>query len=384
MSTATLERRSTQTDSVTPQLHWRTHSSASVDQAMSDWTSIAGRLNNRSITADPGWIHCWLKHYGDLVPHRFVTAHANGLVRGIALLTQGVDKKDGPFPVRTIHLGTAGEPQQGSVCVEYNRLLVDQEFTTPFLAGLFETVFHDTSWEQCCLDGFSETDLLELQSYLPEASIHSRDSKYFNLHAAREQQVEILSLLGKSTRSNIRRRLKKYGTLEVEWADSSAQAEEIQHELIQLHQARWNAVGLPGAFANDRFLNFQRSLISKLFREGKVVLFRVRHEGETVGCLQLLVDENRLLDYLSGFASFESKPSIGLITHYLCMTEALKRGYAAYDFLVGDKQHKDNLSTDVNQLCWLTYRRPSLKTRSLQILRNVKQLMRATQLKQLE
>ncbi len=33
-----------------------------------------------------------------------------------------------------------------------------------------------------------------------------------------------------------------------------------------------------------------------------------------------------------------------MVTHALCMQEALERGFDDYDFLVGDKQHKDNLS----------------------------------------
>ena len=105
-----------------------------------------------------------------------------------------------------------------------------------------------------------------------------------------------------------------------------------------------------------------------------MVLFRARHEGETVGCLLLLVDRGRMLDYLSGFASFEQKPSPGLVTHYLCLSEAARRGYRAYDFLVGDKRHKDNLSTDVQQLSWATWRRPTLRNKAIDLLKAVKKL----------
>ena len=43
----------------------------------------------------------------------------------------------------------------------------------------------------------------------------------------REIGGDLISHLGKSTRSNIRRRLKKYGTLETEWATNLTQADEI-------------------------------------------------------------------------------------------------------------------------------------------------------------
>ena len=85
--------------------------------------------------------------------------------------------------------------------------------------------------------------------------------------------------------------------------------------------------------------------------------------------------------YLSGLADFEQKPSPGLVSHYLCQCEALKRGYAAYDFLVGDKRHKDNLSTHSQILTWTRWSRPTLKMRCVQALTQVKKLLTQARLK---
>lgn len=361
-------------------LNWRTCSSSSVDEGLHLWRQLHTRIENQAITTHPSWIKSWINHYGDLVPHRFLIAESDGIVRGIALMTDGVGKKNGPFPVRSLHLGTAGEPQVGSVCVEYNRLLVEPEHEAEFVNGLAHTISNNPTWEEFCLDGVAESELTLWMKQFPNASVRSRDSKYFDFNEARDGQGEILALLGKSTRSNIRRRLKKYGELKTTWATKISEYEEIFAELVELHQARWNAVGEAGAFANSRFLNFQTQLLKRLVQEEKVVLFRVQHEEETVGALMLLVDQNRMLDYLSGFADFKEKPSIGLITHYLCMEEGLKRGFDAYDFLVGEKQHKDNLSTHTNQLCWLSYSRPSMKNSTMKTLRKVKHFMGTTSL----
>lgn len=361
-------------------LNWRTYSSTAAADALVLWSQLAKRIQNASITTHPAWVKSWLDQYGDIIGHRFLIAESAGIVRGIALLTDGVGRKNGPFPVRSLHVGTAGEPQLGSVCVEYNRLLVEKDYETPFVQGLGHAILNNTSWEMFCLDGLSEVDLQVWLKLFPQASIRSRESLYFNFSATRAAGQDILSRLGSSTRSNIRRRLKKYGELETTWATTLSEAEQIFNELVTLHQARWNSVGHPGAFANRRFLAFQRQLLRQLVSTNRVVLFRVRHEGETVGSLMLLVDQDRMLDYLSGFADFEKKPSIGLITHYLCMEQGLAKGYAAYDFLVGDKQHKNNLSTDCNQLCWLTYDRPSLKSHTVKTLRKVKHFIGASSL----
>jgi CelD/BcsL family acetyltransferase involved in cellulose biosynthesis len=170
----------------------------------------------------------------------------------------------------------------------------------------------------------------------------------------------------------LRRALKKTGEIEVTQAASLDQADDILNELIELHQARWRAVSQPGAFASQRFTAFQRELVTRLLPEERVVLLRVRSQSLTIGCLMLLVDRGRLLDYLSGFAPFEATPSPGIISHYLAMEQALAQGYRAYDFLVGDKRHKANLATDSRNLIWATWRRPSWKNRAIAGLRSLK------------
>lgn len=358
-------------------LEWRTIPTAGVEEALALWRDVELRHGAGAVAASSTWVQTWLETYGDVVPVRFVTALRQGQPRGIALLVNSSHERVGPFRLRTCHIGTAGEPQPGGVCVEYNRLLAAPEDKSAFVAGLCRVVQQDRSWDQFRLDGFSESDLQPWLTDLPGAEVRSRDSKYFDLEGARAAGGDILARLGGNTRSNLRRRLKKYGELDVEWATSVDQAADILEELVLLHQQRWQAIGLPGAFASPRFLAFQRKLCVRLFVEQRVVLFRVRHQGETVGCLLLLVDQNRLLDYLSGLASFESKPSPGLVTHYLCMNAALERGFTAYDFLVGDKQHKDNLSDSVNQLHWLTWSRPRLKLKAIDLLRRLKRSAQA-------
>ena len=344
-----------------------------IAEALSIWRKLEFRLRNQSVTNSATWVENWLAVYGVLQQHQFLVAESRGVTRGICLIVRGVGQKVGPCPVRTIHLGTAGEAQPGSVCVEFNRILAENAVHEEFVARIVQHLQTLRGWDQIRLDGFSERDLSQWISYFPGAEIRSRESRYFDFVPVRQSGQKVIDALGKSTRANLRRRLRQYGVLDCEWANRLDQAEEIFSELIDLHQARWTAVGQPGAFASERFRRFQTRAVLKLYLEEKAVLFRVRHQGETVGCLLLLVDQNRLLDYLSGFADFNHKPSPGLVTHYLCMEEALRRNFAAYDFLVGEKRHKENLSNASGQLCWLTWSRPTMKMKVISAIRSLKQ-----------
>ncbi len=355
----------------------RLRPASSGDDTFAHWRILEARIRQVPLAVSADWTQTWVKHYGDLVPARVIAAEAGGIVRGMCLVTEGVGRRAGPVPLRTRHIGTAGEPLSESVCVEYNGLLVEPSYRNEFGRQLTALLHDEGGWDELCWDGFACDDLTHLPQQRADVRIDQHTTRYFDLNETRNAGRSVLDSLGRSTRSNIRRMLKKYDRLELEWAGSLDEADDIFVELIELHQARWQAEGETGAFASDRFRAFQHELMARLHPQGRVVLLRVRSAGETVGCLFLLVDGNRLLDYLSGFSAFDRFPGPGIITHYLAIDEALRRGFDAYDFLVGDKRHKKNLSTHSQSLAWAVLRRRNVRNMTIHGLRELKRFLRA-------
>ncbi len=360
-------------------LELRAWSGADLDAGLQEWRALEARLGDAPLMASHLWTATWLRVYRDLVPSTILTVAVQGQTVGAVLVTRGVAQKAGPVPLRTLHIGTAGEPLGQSVCVEYNALLVERAHRSALIAAVQSWIGARRGVDEVRLDGWSADAASDWNWPAAPHETRLRDCKYFDLTKVQAAQVEPVDLLGRSTRQNLRRLLRKYESLETTWAESLEEADDIFNELIQLHQARWTATGEAGAFASPRFESFQRQLMIQGFDDRRVVLFRARHQDRTVGCLMLLVDRGRLLDYLSGFAPFEEKPSPGLVTHYLCLSEAARRGFHAYDFLVGDKRHKDNLSTDVQQLAWATWRRPTVRNRAIDLLKAIRKWRSASQ-----
>jgi hypothetical protein len=321
------------------------------------WQETEARLGAAGLTCSWAWTETWLRHYGDLVPHRFVLGELDGPC-AIALLTAGVNKSRGPFPIRTLHLGTAGEPDAETVRVQYNRVLVNEANREPFLRGIVRLAPRlDLKWEEFHLDGFSEDEILPLLAREHSFEADPRVCYVADLSTIRAEGGTVLGSIRKEPAKKIRRSIRRieeaYGPIQLEWAADLDEARAIFAEMRDLHQQRWEAVGEPGKFGSPRFDGFHRELIERVFPTGNILLARVRAGDLTLGCDYSLIDGDRILGYQWGIAQLEDKRlSAGLVTAAVVMQEALERGYSAYDWLSGDVFYKKQLSTTEGELIW--------------------------------
>ena len=329
------------------------------------WKELQGRGLDDVLTCSWDWTETWLEHYGAVVPHRFAVGEVGASPCGIALVTNGVGRRRGPFRLRTVHLGTAGEAPEESVFVEYNRILVAPEHRREFADALIRELRADASWHELVLDGFTPEDAESLLAAEPELEARRVECPTMELGRATEADGKVLGVLRSATRRKVRRSLEALGELESEWAETPEQALDILVELEELHQRRWTQAGEPGAFSRPRFAAFHRELVPRLVERGAAILFRVRAAREgTVGCLYHFIDRRRVLFYQSGLASFsDSRISPGFVAFTLCMQECFERGLTEYDFLEGDARYKRDLSTTTRELVWAKARRPALRWR---------------------
>jgi hypothetical protein len=338
------------------------------------WQALERTLGHPGVACGWTWTRTWIEHFGDLVPHWFAVAEEDGMVRGLALVTQGVRQKVGPVPVKTVHLGTAGEPVENGICVEYNRLLVGQRHRADFARGIFAAVrTSGLKWEEFLLDGFVPDDAAPFLAEDDSFFVRREPCPTSDLAAIRASGGDVIASLGKSTRASVRRGIRGFGNVATEWCDTAERAAEILDELVDLHQRRWRGAGKPGAFAGERFRAFHRSLIPRLLAEKSAYLFRVTSDLGTVGCLYGFIENGRVLFYQSGFGQFaDNKLSPGLVSHALCMQACLDRGLQEYDFLMGDTRYKRELSNTERELIWAVASRPGLKGRLLTLARRRK------------
>ncbi len=316
------------------------------------WKSLEQRIGNGSLATSWVWTSTWLAAYGDAIDHWFVIAMTGGLPVGMALLTRGVNQRRGPLPVRSIHIGTAGESPGEGVWIEYNRLLVEPEHRAAFLDIL--TSAPGCRWgtaDVLQLDGFDPDELGEATRAI--ATIQERTCYI----AAIDPQTDPIDSFDRETRRKLRNTLRRFtaefGPVAVEWIDDPHRAEAVFAELIVLHQERWVTAGEPGAFASVRFRAFHDQLIRRLVSEQGVVLVRITAGTQLIGIFYGLVERDVIFHYQWGLTAFaDNRLAPGFITGYLVLDEARRRGYREFNWLAGDHRYKKDLSTGARSLIW--------------------------------
>lgn len=323
------------------------------------WRVVETRLEKPGLTCSWAWTETWLRHFGDLVEHRFVLAENTGGPCAAALLTRGRAARRGPG-IRRLHIGTAGEPPEHTVYVEPNRLLVAPDLRRAFAAALLADAHRDSWWDELCLDGFAAEDAEALLAAEPALVARREASPSLVLPAV---GTDVLQSLSSGAARRIRRSLRGLEPVRTEWAATQEHALDILEELARLHEERWARSGRRGAFASHRFAAFHRDLVRELLPRDGVVLFRAHIEQGTLGCLYGFVEHQRLLFYQSGFIHLDdNRLRPGLTCHALLMQACADRGLREYDLLAGDDRYKRELTTTQHQLVWARARRRRPRT----------------------
>jgi CelD/BcsL family acetyltransferase involved in cellulose biosynthesis len=325
------------------------------------WTELERQLPRRRLMSSWDWIETWLNHYGDLVPHRFALGHDDGVPVGLGLVTEETVRR-GPVRVRTLHLGTVGEPPGETVYACYNALLALPAQSRRFADTLARRLWSARRWDALAIDRFEPDDAEPLLAALGAVHTRSEQAATVDLRAADRHGGDVLATLRPRTRQQVRRSLRALGAVQIEIAEHRDAADDILDDLIALHQRRWRAQGAPGVFASRRFTAFQRALIQRLLPQGRVMLFRAATDAGTLGCIYNLLEDGHVMSYLQGLAmTTDAKIKPGFVSHALCMQACFDRGLTEYDLLPEARGYKLELSNGTRDLVSGRVQRPRAK-----------------------
>lgn len=145
-------------------------------------------------------------------------------------------------------------------------------------------------------------------------------------------------------------------------------------EMVEFHQREWKRRSRPGAFSNQFFYGFHRNLIVNRFDSGEIQLLKIHNEGMVIGYLYNFLYQGNVLFYQSGFNYTDGNSHRpGLVSHYMAILYNASLGYFNYDFLAGEAQYKESLSTTTSSMYWLRLFRTQPRYQVEAVLHNLKQ-----------
>ena len=123
-------------------------------------------------------------------------------------------------------------------------------------------------------------------------------------------------------------------------ANSEAEALDAQAHLVRFHQARWQAKGYPGAFADPRVVRFHERMVVAAQAAGYLRMYSLIDGGEVVAVSYNYRVGPTVQGYLSSFDDRWSEDSPGLTLRVGVMNESILDGATRFDFLEGTESYK--------------------------------------------
>ncbi|MEO8548502.1 MAG: GNAT family N-acetyltransferase [Kofleriaceae bacterium] len=301
-----------------------------------------------------GWIACWLAMVPPAHAAQLAVVRQHARPIAAAFLGRRREVRHGVLASRQRHLNTTGVLQFDELCVEHNSVVGDLPGGVPALLQLLPD-----DWDEVVLPGIERAQVADDPRWRVRVD---RESVAPFVDLARVRAKDYVSLLGSSTRSQLRRARRNAEPLQLERATTIEEADRIYDELVALHTARWRERDQPGVFADPWFTAFHRRLIHERIATGEIDLLRVRAGERTVGCLYNFVWQGRVSFYQSGLAApVDRHDKPGYLCHAVAIEAAAAVGHAVYDFLCGDDRYKQNLATDQTTLVWARVQRPLVR-----------------------
>jgi CelD/BcsL family acetyltransferase involved in cellulose biosynthesis len=337
------------------------------DAIRPQWEALFERSPYAATPLRFAWLRNWWKCYGatyGAAQHalQIITVWRSHELIGVLPLYESILHLSF-FNLRRIGFISTGEALNEETCPDYMNLLCLPGEEATCLRSMQETLQH-MEWDFMELVNLRErSPLLDVQSW-SDGPCQVSNGQGCPLADLRGGFDAYLGRLNSKHRKNARRSLRsatEAGAV-LELADAR-NASDFFDDLVQVHQKRWNDLGMPGCFAADRFTAFHRAMVRDEIPGGGAVLARLRVRQRTVAAVYGFITASKFDVYQSGVEVAEDGPvhSPGVAAHLLLMAKLCERGVTAYDFLRGTSQYKNGLSTGMSGLYTLHAWRPTVR-----------------------
>jgi CelD/BcsL family acetyltransferase involved in cellulose biosynthesis len=319
------------------------------------WDSLTRGVPFRQVA----WLGSWWKHlHGGREPYLVIARDEQGTVQGL-------------LPLYRAGSGTRGRTLRfigdGNACTDDTSVLATNELAVSVAEAIGRHLVNVASDE---LDGMIEGDeaCCALARSLREtgATLHSESRMNTWFKRCDGNWEEHLKNSSKSTRRSIGQLSKKMdSTPELSYA--SARPEDTENSLarlIEMHQARWNAAGEAGSYAEPEFRRFIETAVEAFKAKGQLYLPTLRENENVIAAELHFVGENgRSYCYSSGYDIEHSQIEPGRLLNFHVLQHAHASKWVGVDLMRGDEPYKGRMHAEPRKLIRLRAVAPAIVPR---------------------
>jgi CelD/BcsL family acetyltransferase involved in cellulose biosynthesis len=323
------------------------------DRLGETWRALEPR-SEPSFFRSWGWIGCWLRHVpADRQPLAAVATSGDEVV-GLGVFVAGRKWRRGIVPVDSLRLHESGEAALDSLHIEHNGLLAERSHAPAVWQAMLGLLTCRSAGDELVVGGLERATaalcIEAARAHQCQVVVRERRrSAYLDLAQLRRLRRRLADSLSRNTRQQLARACRLYqaiGPLSLHSAQTADEALAMLEQLKELHQRSWRRRGRPGCFAAPIFESFHRDLISDRFRHGEIQLLRASAGNRPIGYLYNFAHGDRVYAYQSGFDySADGRLKPGLVSHALAIEQAMREGFAIYDFMAGENRLKASFAS---------------------------------------
>jgi len=318
-----------------------------------DWDRLSRDIPFRSWS----WMSCWWRHYGQQaardshLAELYVLTVLDGADRLIGVAPWYLDA--GSWRGRVLRFLGGGE-----ICSEYLTVLAAQGREGVVAAALTDWLTAargPDAWDLLELTavGGEDTAMAMLAQRLEAGGnrVHRRAGPSCWRIELPQSWDEYLATLSKQHRNRLRkaeRRLLAGGRAVVHRVQKPEDLPRGEQILIDLHQARWRALGQPGCFSSERYTAFHSDAVAELLARGQLILFWIELDGKPFVAEYMIAAGDTVYHYQCGLDAGRLADSPGRLGTIVALRSAIEGGYRILDLLRGDESYKAHFRAKPN------------------------------------
>ncbi len=330
-----------------------------VERLRPEWIRLLNANRALHLFATPEWLGPWWQAYSRNKELRTLVLR-DEMAGVVAILPMYVENIRQMLPITIRRLRLLGDGSNDSDDLD---VLVQPGYEEA-VVDCFLSWSRTSDWDICELNCVSprSTTIKPLRERLVEAGwknrVTERPMSVVPLPATWEEYLKQLSGKERGKIGNRYRNLLNHYKVNFYRCERVEEIPAALETLFRLHQKRWEAKGLPGAFREAERRTFYYSMAAALLAKEQLELWVLELNDEAVAAQIGMRFEDKVYALQEGFDPACGADSVGYVLRSQVLRYCIEHGVRQYDFLAGDQDSKQRWGTVVDSYTNLRFARP--------------------------